>query len=64
MNRDNLRKVVVREIGGSTYTGYSLEKFVPNENNEICLAVESEEGYVELVQIDRVKFIDIESEDK
>lgn len=64
MNRDNLRKVQVRDMERDIYIGYSLNKIIPNENNEICLAVESEEGYIELVQVDRVKFIDIESEDK
>lgn len=57
MNKDNLRKVKVRDMDRDTYIGYSLNQFLNNENNETCLVVEDLQGNVEAVQIERVKFI-------
>ena len=57
MNKDNLRKVKVRDMDRDTYIGYSLNQFLNNENNETCLVVEDLQGNIEVVQIERVKFI-------
>ena len=58
MNRyDVLRKVKVRDMDRDSYIGYSLNQFLNNENNETCLVVEDLQGNIEVVQIERVKFI-------
>lgn len=59
MKRKKGRKVQVREIDGTTYIGYLIQLPDIIVNNEIPKAViEDEKGYVDAVEIDRIKFVD------